>query len=85
MDEKLNFKSLLEIDDTGYTKVITDGPVPWCKNDQLTFIAEQVSHHPPSKFLTESHYLKKKIYQERKEIQTPTRFYLGIRTVNFIF
>jgi len=25
-----------------------DGPVPWCKNNQLVFIAEQVSHHPPS-------------------------------------
>lgn len=31
------------------TKVIKEGPVPWCKNDQLTFVAEQVSHHPPSK------------------------------------
>lgn len=27
----------------------TDGPIPWCKRNQLTFIAEQVSHHPPSK------------------------------------
>lgn len=27
-----------------------DGPVPWCRRDQLTFIAEQVSHHPPSEF-----------------------------------
>lgn len=27
-----------------------DGPIPWCRRDQLTFIAEQVSHHPPSKF-----------------------------------
>lgn len=27
----------------------TDGPVPWCRRDQLTFVAEQVSHHPPSK------------------------------------
>jgi hypothetical protein len=30
-------------------KTVEDGPIPWCKNDQLTFIAEQVSHHPPSK------------------------------------
>lgn len=28
---------------------VSDGPVPWCKQNQLTFIAEQVSHHPPSK------------------------------------
>lgn len=25
----------------------TDGPIPWCTKDQLTFVAEQVSHHPP--------------------------------------
>lgn len=29
--------------------IVTDGPVPWCSSQQLTFIAEQVSHHPPSK------------------------------------
>lgn len=29
--------------------VVTDGPIPWCKRDQLTFVAEQVCHHPPSK------------------------------------
>lgn len=28
---------------------VSDGPVPWCHKDQLTFVAEQVSHHPPSK------------------------------------
>lgn len=28
---------------------VQDGPVPWCRKDQLSFIAEQVSHHPPSK------------------------------------
>lgn len=27
---------------------VKDGPVPWCRRDQLTFLAEQVSHHPPS-------------------------------------
>lgn len=31
------------------TELVTDGPVPWCDRNQLTFIAEQVSHHPPSK------------------------------------
>lgn len=36
----------LEIQDS--SKVIDEGPVPWCKSDQLTFVAEQVSHHPPS-------------------------------------
>lgn len=29
--------------------LVTDGPVPWCRRDQLTFVAEQVCHHPPSK------------------------------------
>ncbi|XP_077294689.1 oxysterol-binding protein-related protein 9 isoform X2 [Arctopsyche grandis] len=26
---------------------VSEGPVPWCGPDQLTFVAEQVSHHPP--------------------------------------
>lgn len=30
---------------------VDDGPVPWCKRSQLTFVAEQVSHHPPSKYI----------------------------------
>jgi len=25
-----------------------DGPVPWTTKNNLAFIAEQVSHHPPS-------------------------------------
>lgn len=29
--------------------LVADGPVPWCRRDQLTFVAEQVCHHPPSK------------------------------------
>lgn len=32
-------------------QITQNGPkpiLPWCRNDQLTFIAEQVSHHPPS-------------------------------------
>ena len=28
-----------------------DGPVPWASQNNVTFIAEQVSHHPPSKQL----------------------------------
>lgn len=28
-------------------RLVSDGPVPWCKENQLAFIAEQVSHHPP--------------------------------------
>lgn len=32
-------------------KPVTDGPVPWCRENQLTFVSEQVSHHPPGKFL----------------------------------
>lgn len=30
-------------------ETVSDGPVPWCRRDQLTFVAEQVCHHPPSK------------------------------------
>lgn len=33
----------------GSTNLVKDGPLPWCQENQLTFIAEQVSHHPPGK------------------------------------
>lgn len=33
------------------SNLVNDGPVPWCNRNQLTFVAEQVSHHPPSKHL----------------------------------
>ncbi|CAF0724890.1 unnamed protein product [Adineta steineri] len=29
------------------TKLAKDGPVPWTSDDNVTFIAEQTSHHPP--------------------------------------
>ena len=31
---------------------VENGPVPWCTRDQLTFAAEQVSHHPPSSYFS---------------------------------
>lgn len=34
------------------SSLVTDGPVPWCTKNQLTFVAEQVSHHPPSKSIS---------------------------------
>lgn len=27
--------------------LVSDGPISWCTKNQLTFVAEQVSHHPP--------------------------------------
>ncbi|XP_055611984.1 oxysterol-binding protein-related protein 9 isoform X1 [Uranotaenia lowii] len=38
---------------------VSEGPVPWCRKDQLTFIAEQVSHHPPISAFYAEHYNKK--------------------------
>ncbi|KOX69761.1 Oxysterol-binding protein-related protein 9 [Melipona quadrifasciata] len=38
------------VDSSTDTKLVVGGPVPWCKENQLSFIAEQVSHHPPSNF-----------------------------------
>lgn len=38
---------------------VQDGPVPWCDRNQLTFIAEQVSHHPPISAFYAEHYNKK--------------------------
>ncbi|XP_011298494.1 oxysterol-binding protein-related protein 9 [Fopius arisanus] len=36
-----------------------DGPVSWCSDNQLSFIAEQVSHHPPVSAFYAEHYAKK--------------------------
>ncbi|KAF5307219.1 hypothetical protein FQR65_LT00735 [Abscondita terminalis] len=40
-------------------QIVSDGPVPWANRDQLTFIAEQVSHHPPISAFYAEHYNKK--------------------------
>lgn len=45
----LTFRLISENKENDASSIIKDGPVPWCKNDQLTFVSEQVSHHPPSK------------------------------------
>lgn len=45
--------------DTGEEEAVSDGPVPWCRRNQLTFIAEQVSHHPPISAFYAEHYNKK--------------------------
>ena len=37
-------------DKTPTETLVSDGPVPWCDVNQLTFVAEQVSHHPPGIF-----------------------------------
>ena len=37
-----------------------DGPLPWCQSNDLVYVAEQVSHHPPiSAFYCE--HVKKRI------------------------
>ncbi|XP_066586974.1 oxysterol-binding protein-related protein 9 isoform X2 [Prorops nasuta] len=41
------------------TKLASEGPVPWCKENQLSFIAEQVSHHPPVSAFYAEHVGKK--------------------------
>ncbi|XP_028027331.1 oxysterol-binding protein-related protein 9 [Bombyx mandarina] len=35
------------LDNPNDKQEVGDGPVPWCSPDQLSFVAEQVSHHPP--------------------------------------
>jgi hypothetical protein len=35
--------------DTNVAKTVENGPIPWCHENQLSFIAEQVSHHPPGR------------------------------------
>lgn len=40
-------------------EAVKDGPIPWCKRNQLTFLAEQVSHHPPISAFYAEHYNRK--------------------------
>ncbi|XP_057323520.1 oxysterol-binding protein-related protein 9 isoform X6 [Microplitis mediator] len=54
---------------------INDGPVPWCRNDQLYFIAEQVSHHPPVSAFYAEHRAKKICFNAH--VWTKSRF-LGL-------
>ncbi|XP_011155819.1 oxysterol-binding protein-related protein 9 [Solenopsis invicta] len=41
------------------SRLVADGPVPWCKENQLSFVAEQVSHHPPVSAFYAEHVGKK--------------------------
>ncbi|XP_065212869.1 oxysterol-binding protein-related protein 9 isoform X2 [Planococcus citri] len=51
--------NLETVPDNNNDTVNNDGPVPWCKNNQLVFIAEQVSHHPPISAFYAEHPNKK--------------------------
>lgn len=37
-------------------EAVPEGPIPWCNKNQLVFVAEQVSHHPPSKHMSKILY-----------------------------
>lgn len=54
------FSCIWDVYDEPNGEEVQDGPVPWCTENQLSFIAEQVSHHPPvSAFYAE--HVKKRI------------------------
>lgn len=55
----LNVNSSDNATDYNSMKLVSDGPVPWCKENQLAFIAEQVSHHPPVSAFYAEHVGKK--------------------------
>ncbi|CAG5121302.1 unnamed protein product, partial [Candidula unifasciata] len=41
------------------TDMAADGPIPWAKRNDLVFIAEQVSHHPPISAFYAENYSKR--------------------------
>ncbi|XP_014663478.1 PREDICTED: oxysterol-binding protein-related protein 9-like [Priapulus caudatus] len=41
------------------TELVDDGPIPWVTKDNVTFLAEQVSHHPPISAFYAEHYNKR--------------------------
>jgi hypothetical protein len=40
---------------------VADGPVPWATSNHVAFVAEQVSHHPPSKTFLKIIFILKQI------------------------
>lgn len=42
------FRCHWDLDEQPSDEPVSNGPVPWCNRNQLVFVAEQVSHHPPS-------------------------------------
>lgn len=42
--------SVMKILSSVMQEPVSEGPVPWVSKSSVTFVAEQVSHHPPSKF-----------------------------------
>lgn len=48
----------IEISESEAKQKVSDGPVPWAHKNNLTFIAEQVSHHPPVSAFYAEHYNK---------------------------
>ncbi|XP_019877169.2 oxysterol-binding protein-related protein 9 isoform X3 [Aethina tumida] len=53
------FKCHWNVENQACEDEVPDGPVPWCKQNQLSFIAEQVSHHPPISAFYAEHYNKR--------------------------
>ncbi len=79
-------------DEATSTTAVSDGPVPWCHTQQLTFIAEQVSHHPPGTLLSFQVQLRysartETLYTLNNEIGTRkgTQFRRTIRCCMFRF
>ncbi|XP_036376924.1 oxysterol-binding protein-related protein 9 isoform X2 [Megalops cyprinoides] len=61
-----------EGEDTAAAETMSEGPVPWCGKNSVSFVAEQVSHHPPiSAFYAEC--FSKKI-QFNAHIWTKSKF-----------
>jgi pterin-4a-carbinolamine dehydratase len=49
-------KNILFDEKSNKRTTIEDSPVSWAKRDNLTFIAEKVSHHPPIIAFYAGHY-----------------------------
>ncbi|XP_015267461.1 PREDICTED: oxysterol-binding protein-related protein 9 isoform X1 [Gekko japonicus] len=63
---------LTNIDQEDNMETVSDGPIPWITKNSVTFVAEQVSHHPPiSAFYAEC--FSKKI-QFNAHIWTKSKF-----------
>ncbi|KAB0349262.1 hypothetical protein FD754_014119 [Muntiacus muntjak] len=53
-------------------ELVSEGPVPWVSKNSITFVAEQVSHHPPISAFYAECFIKK--IQFRAHIWTKSKF-----------
>ena len=72
MGEIFQCQCTLPNDTEENAELVSEGPVPWVSKNSVTFVAEQVSHHPPISAFYAECFIKK--IQFRAHIWTKSKF-----------